>query len=581
MNLDQLQRMLNGYEWNDVEFKEAQRAVPNAIYKSVSAFCNTEGGWVVFGVKDDHGQYEVVGVLEVDKVQGEFITVLRSGDKLSRIIELEPDLIEHENGPVIAFYIPESRRDHKPIHLNNELKQSYIRRGGSDLKCSEEELKRFIRDASDFRHDGSIVELKLEGCFHEPSLKWYRREFDRRKCGYEDRTDIEFLSDWGLVVEKSGEQWPTVAAILLFGAERAVRQLVPRPIVDVQWIDTGHEEELPDERWRDRIVVEENLIQAWAQLIEGYRKNSSERFEIDPETLQRTSVTPDYIAFREAAINLLLHQDYADQSRKPSIKFYRDVWVFWNPGDAFSSNEELLQPGDKPVRNPLIVSAFRRIGLSEQAGTGLREILKNWRRLGYDRPRIKNDKSDKSFELATPRWELVSDEQLIAQAALGVDLSEEEASAFALAVRTGQLDVLGVKAVTGLLTADAQKVIERLIVQRLVTPTREGEAKHALLAEHLRQRFEGHGFGLLTDTQWAVADLCDVPQSFATLLEETDAEGSAQKFRRSTLLPLLEGGILRMTHPETPSHPQQKYVLTTIGVELKARRMRRSSQQEE
>ena len=55
-----------GYEWNDVEFKRAQRGVPDSAYETVSAFSNTEGGWSVFGIRDGAGGYETVGGPEVD-----------------------------------------------------------------------------------------------------------------------------------------------------------------------------------------------------------------------------------------------------------------------------------------------------------------------------------------------------------------------------------------------------------------------------------------------------------------------------------------------------------------------------------
>ena len=44
-------------------------------------------------------------------------------------------------------------------------------------------------------------------------------------------------------------------------------------------------------------------------------------------------------------------------------------------------------------------------------------------------------------------------------------------------------------------------------------------------------------------------------------------------FRRNHLEPLLVGGLLRMTHPEQPNHPDQAYVLTEAGAALRARRV--------
>ena len=43
-------------------------------------------------------------------------------------------------------------------------------------------------------------------------------------------------------------------------------------------------------------------------------------------------------------------------------------------------------------------------------------------------------------------------------------------------------------------------------------------------------------------------------------------------FRRTHLNPLIRGGVLRMTNPDRPNHPDQAYVLTDAGAALKARR---------
>ena len=69
MTKDELIARLGKYEWNDIECKEAQSGVPRDAYKTVSAFSNTNGGYLVFGVKDSKGKLNIVGVIEVDQVQ--------------------------------------------------------------------------------------------------------------------------------------------------------------------------------------------------------------------------------------------------------------------------------------------------------------------------------------------------------------------------------------------------------------------------------------------------------------------------------------------------------------------------------
>ena len=52
-----------------------------------------------------------------------------------------------------------------------------------------------------------------------------------------------------------------------------------------------------------------------------------------------------------------------------------------------------------------------------------------------------------------------------------------------------------------------------------------------------------------------------------------DALGAANRgyFKKHRLDPLLANGVLRMTRPDQPNHPEQAYVLTEAGTALRAR----------
>ena len=623
MEREELVRRLERYEWTDVEFKEARRGVPESAYETVSAFSNTEGGWLIFGVQDNASGFEIVGVLEVDKVQNDFLSVLRSGQKLNRVVAAKEQLIEDDGKALLVFHIPEARRRDKPIYLNNDITRSYIRRGAGDERCTPEEIGRMLRDSADERHDGETVDLDSARCFDDESLRWYRKLFEDRNPDHDDSlSHLEFLRYWGLVVETGGRLSPTRAAVLLFGADPAFRQILPRPVVDWQWHRGNWSEDLPEERWADRLVIEANLVKVWKALMDRYMQRAEKPFSVDPETLRREDRPPDYVAFREAAINLLIHQDYADHTRKPTIRFFDDRTLLWNPGDALASAasaEELMEPGEREVRNPRIVAAFRRIGLSEQAGTGIGAIFGTWRRLGRVPPIIENDKARKSFQLTLLKEELLSQEQILFQARLGVHLTDEQARAFAFVRREGEMSRSQLRAVTGLSGPDAAAVAERLAAQRLIEPVGAGGRRYAL-AEHLKERLEQTDLvtaqvdapdpRLVTDQPDAPApnlvtdqvgrpqgnlstaqahrpppDLSTTQVESLTELSETHrkivALGAAPRrlteimaalgvtgrnhFRRRHLNPLIRAGIVAMTHPDRPNHPDQAYVLTDTG----------------
>ena len=503
-----------------------------------------------------------------------------------------------------------------------------MRRGAGDERCTPVEIERMLRDAAEERYDAQTMDLDPEHCFDDKSLRWYRKRVDDRNPGHDESlSHLEFLHHWGFVIEAGDRLRPTHAAVLLFGTEPAFRQLLPRPVVDWQWSRGNWSGELAEERWADRLVIETNLVKTWRALIGRYLQRAEKPFSIDPGTLQRDDRPPDYIAFREGVINLLIHQDYADHTRKPVIRSFDDRVIMWNPGDAFAGARELLDPGEKEVRNPRIVAAFRRIGLSEQAGTGIRAIFGNWQRLGRVPPVVDNDRARKAFKLTLSNEELLSEEQLRFQASLGIHLDEAGARAFAFVCREGRLSLRDVRAVAGLSGAAARSVLERLAAQGLIYPLEGAETPAFAVGEHLKERLgrdadrtggptDAGSPDLVTDqprsdlgdlvsdqVPWAPADLstaqggtspaglstaqaepltklsathrnimefCDTPRR---LTEIMDAFGAANRgyFKKHHLDPLLANGVLRMTRPDQPNHPEQAYVLTEVGAALRGR----------
>ena len=649
MEKAELIERLKGYEWKDIEFKEARRDVPKNAYETVSAFANTEGGHLVFGVRQNGDEFEVVGVLAVDKVQSDFLTTLRQTNKISVVLDVKEELHRQGDAGLLVFYVPEASRAEKPVYLDGNINRSFVRKGSSDIRCSVNERDRFLVDAAPERFDSRAIERDPETAFDGACVRWYRETYERRPGNRSraDLSDLDFLDEMGLLAERDGRRIPTRAAVLMFGCNAAFRQLLPRPVVDCQRFALSRDNADTGARWDDRTVLDENLIRTWRALVDWYERFAERPFRIDSTTFQRDDTPPDYLAYRESLVNLLIHQDYSDQGRKAEVRHYADQTVFWNPGDAFTAAADLVEPGEKEVRNPRIVTAFRRIGLSENAGWGLRDIFRNWQQLGNVPPRITNDKGRKCFELVLLKEELLSERQRLFQAELGVHLTDEQARAFAFICRDGKATLSQLKAVTGLPAAETVAVADRLVTQGLVE--RSGGGESHVLAEHLRQRLGGSGqvgsgpSGLVSDqatrpsgrlvtdqaghdserlvtdqarpepgslvtgqaspapgslvtdharsgqedlstaqaeplaelssNQRKIIEICDIPRSLLAIMAALGVSGRWY-FRKRHLDPLLRGGVLRMTHPDQPSHPDQAYVLTEAGLTLKAHRVK-------
>jgi len=62
MNKAELIEKLEDIEWEDFEVKEAKSEVPKNSWSTVSAFSNTAGGWLVFGINKTGKSYSITGV---------------------------------------------------------------------------------------------------------------------------------------------------------------------------------------------------------------------------------------------------------------------------------------------------------------------------------------------------------------------------------------------------------------------------------------------------------------------------------------------------------------------------------------
>lgn len=510
MNKTELKKLLAAGEWNDVEFKEARSSVPRSAYDTVAAFANTHGGHLVLGVAQRDSSFEITGVETPDKVQNDFLSVLHADAKINHDVAVREHRFTIDGKVVLVFHVAENPRTRKPVYLDGDIRRTFLRKGGGDYKAQMLDIERMLRDSSSDRWDSRPFErVSFKDVFHPGTLRWYRDRFSQVNSGVDPKqTDRDFLYHWGFLLKDGRGYLPTQAAVMVFGSPVAVHQLMPRPTLDVQFLGYSTGDSLPETRWIDRIVCEDNIIQTWEQLLAKYRFFMPKPFrDIDPVTLGRRDDPPGFRVFREAAINLLIHQDYGDHSRKAVIKFFRDGIQFWNPGDVFGDDSRLWEPGEKEVRNPSIAMAMRRIAMCEQAGTGLRMMRETWRKLGHPSPTYENDRTRKAFELFIPDLDKE------------VDMASDLMKAMFGAVPPTRS---ATQSATQLPTQSSDPVT-RLLAALLHGEMASGELREALGIKH------------------------------------------RPTFRENYLHPAIEAGLIEYTIPDRPNSRLQKYRITNQG----------------
>ena len=260
MDAQELRQLITKPEWADVEVKAAAKQYPKSALDSVSAFANSGGGFLIFGV-DENKPNPIQGVQDVDQVQNAFIGILKDTKKFNHDIRFSADLMELDGKNILVFQIEEALRNEKPIYLNGDMKKTFLRKGGRDDKATDEEIKRMVRDAHLETPDEPLLEIEPETCFDANTIKWYRKVYEsRHNQKYYDLSDLEFLDQFALIKEKDGELLPTMASLLMFGDEKHMHRLLPRFTVDARWHNANLADGTQEQRWSDRRTYECNLF---------------------------------------------------------------------------------------------------------------------------------------------------------------------------------------------------------------------------------------------------------------------------------------------------------------------------------
>lgn len=367
-------------ENKNLEYKKAKNEVPKDFWKTYSAFANAEGGRVVLGIEEKQGKtLEITGVSDEEKIIKTIFDTLNS-DKVSLNLLADKDMkvkIIEKSKKIIIIDIPEASYSSKPVHLNGDLKQSYIRRHEGNYRCTDDELRTMIRNSKDILDDKVLLGYSIDDIDME-TLESYRKRVDKLKSDhfYKDKSDQEFLISLGAMKKNrdNGEYELTLGGLLFFGKYSSIREELPHYHLEYfNRINTGAN------RWSDRVATGDlnypnlNLYQFFIVTLEKLKLTLNLAFELDEELI-RSNNNDIGIALREALANAIIHADYL-HDLPVKIIAYHDYYDFENPGKMRVSVEEFAMGGNSRPRNHIIELLFRTIGFCERAGSGGQKIF--------------------------------------------------------------------------------------------------------------------------------------------------------------------------------------------------------------
>jgi ATP-dependent DNA helicase RecG len=393
MDIDALLENLDLGEDQELEFKSAADGLPKSVWESVSAFANTDGGYIVLGVSEGKDGAVISGIKNADRQIQDFWNQHNNPQKLNVPICTNADVTRSqvEGKTLIIIQVPRASRTQKPVYVNNNPKTgTYKRNHEGDYVCSEEELRQMMRDASNDPQDLQILDkFDLED-LDQDVLKAYRQRFRSREPDHpwlalDDKGLLKQLGGWHQG-RNSEQEGLTIAGLLMFGRELPIRDALPYHHLDYQERLSSD----PEQRWTYRLTLdgrwEPNLFNFYFQVYGRLIKDLDLPFELDKNGV-RLGETHVHEALREALVNCLIHADHLSTHSLKIIKF-PDSFTFSNPGRLRISLKSLYAGGVTDPRNPNLQRMFQMLGLGEKAGSGFQKILRAWQEQHWFIPQV-------------------------------------------------------------------------------------------------------------------------------------------------------------------------------------------------
>lgn len=214
MKEEELKEIIANGENSGVEFKET-RINPEHLAKEVAAFCNLQGGLILFGVRDDG---EIVGIM--DENLGDWsVEICRSGLIEPEVIPFIEN-IKIDNKTVCVVKI--SQGIDKPYCVKkNKKKTYYIRAFASVREATREELGRLYQASCFIHYDTTPVLNALLKDLSIDKIEEYfgkYRSINIKNLPQEEKITILINAEILCEVDKEIIV-PTLAGMLIFGKE--------------------------------------------------------------------------------------------------------------------------------------------------------------------------------------------------------------------------------------------------------------------------------------------------------------------------------------------------------------------------
>ena len=333
------------------DYKESlEEKKPKSWLKSVSAFANTMGGSLFFGVDNDGN---VKGLDDIQHVTETISMKIR--DYMDPLPDVEMIPLEQEGMHVLQLKVKEGL--YTPYYyVGDGQRVAFVRNGDESLPATGEQMVRLVLKGTNRTYDSLRTDKRVE----DYSFAILANTFKER---VQQEWDKKYLLSFGLVTD---DGYLTNAGAL-FADDCWLSQ---SRLYCTRWYGLEKSDAINDAEYKGNILlllreamnfVKSNTKKGWEKLPDG-RKNK-------PEYAER--------AVLEAMVNHFIHRDYTVMGGEVHLDIYDDRIAVTSPGGMYSGQ----QVQDVPLedisslrRNPVLADVMAQLDYMEKRGSGLKRI---------------------------------------------------------------------------------------------------------------------------------------------------------------------------------------------------------------
>jgi len=328
--------------------------------RSVSAFANTAGGTLVFGITDED---EIIGLDDI-KSDSEFVSQ-KIKERISPFPEVVMKTYRTEDGKDLLILGIPNGKETPYYYTGDGVTEAFIRIGNESVVANATELKRLVLRGKNSSYDSLISEYRFED-FSFTKLRERYRSWTGSSLTEKIMESFGLYNDEGyltnagvLLADDSPVRWSRVFCTRWNGLDKSGGQL--DALDSAEYVGSL------------LILLTDSMRFVKCNTRTLWKKTPDSRIEM-----------PDYCerSVYEALVNALIHRDYMINGSEVHVDMFDDRLEIYSPGgmpDGTRIQERDITQIPSTRRNPVLADIFSRLGHMERQGSGLEKI-----RLAYE-----------------------------------------------------------------------------------------------------------------------------------------------------------------------------------------------------